>query len=165
MSIPKSPKINITERQSTILRKITRRTTASQREVNRAKLILLIGEGLPNTKVSNQLAHSLPTVKKWRFRWLDKEDVLAKQEKDSSDEKELENEIRHILQDMPRPGTPSTYSSEEYCQILNVALEPPEDSNRPISHWTASELADECKTRGITSGISARQIGRFLKRN
>ena len=165
MPTPKSPEIIITEKQNIILNKITRRATARQREVKRANLILCIGKGLPNSKVRQQIGCSLPTVKDWRYRWLDQQDILLKIEQETSNEKELEKEILKILQDRPRVGTPSTYSSEDYCQILNIALEPPEKSNRPISHWTPRELADECKKRKIANGISARQIGRFLKRS
>jgi len=85
-------------------------------------------------------------------------------EADIEKKKELEKSIRHVLKDKARPGAPSTYSSEEYCQILAIALEPPEESGRPISQWSSQDLADECKKRKLTSGISPRQIGRFLKR-
>jgi putative transposase len=165
MPTPKSPPIKITKRQEAILNKITRRATADQREVNRAKVILLIAHGLPNSRVSRQSGHSLPMVKDWRYRWLSEQANILKLEEESPEDKKLEQKIQDILQDRPRSGTPPTYTSEEYCQILNVALEPPENSDRPISHWTSDELSDECKKRKITSGISARQIGRFLKRS
>ena len=47
--------------------------------------------------------------------------------------------------------------------ILAVACEPPEKSGRPISHWTARELADEVVKRGIVPSISATQVGRYLR--
>ena len=83
-------------------------------------------------------------------------------ETDPRNADQLEKSIREVLKDNPRPGA---HSSEQYCQILAVALEHPEESGRPISQWTSRELADECNKRGITSGISDRQVGRFLKRN
>ncbi|MCP4653356.1 MAG: helix-turn-helix domain-containing protein [Candidatus Omnitrophica bacterium] len=88
-----------------------------------------------------------------------------KVETEHQNNNKLEKNIREILKDNPRPGAPPTYSSEQYCQILAVALEHPEESDRPISQWSSRELADECNDRGITSGISGRQVGRFLKRN
>ena len=94
-----------------------------------------------------------------------KEALLKEIETDPEKNKQLEKTIRQILADNPRSGAPATYSSEEYCQILAVGLEPPESSGRPISQWSSRDLADECKKRGITSGISARQIGRFFKRS
>ena len=44
-----------------------------------------------------------------------------------------------------------------------MACEPPEKSGRPITHWTAHELADEVVKRGIVPSISASQVGRYLR--
>jgi len=67
------------------------------------------------------------------------------------------------LYDAPRPGTPATFSVEQWCQIMALACEPPADSQRPISHWTPRELADEATNRGLVATISERHVGRFLK--
>src|SRR5262245_27093334 len=63
----------------------------------------------------------------------------------------------------PRPGGPATFSPEQIVQIVAVACEPPERSGRPISHWSARELAEEVKKRQVVSDISARTVSRFLK--
>jgi hypothetical protein len=42
-----------------------------------------------------------------------------------------------------------------------VACEPPEQSSRPIDHWTARELADEVKKRHIVPDISPAARGIF----
>ncbi len=165
MATPKSPQITISEQQKEILSKITRQTTADFREVSRARLILEIGEGQPNYKIAKAMNCGISKVRHWRIKWLENHDILNQIETDPEKNKQLEKTIRQILRDQPRPGAPTTYSSEEYCQILAVALEPPEESGRPIAQWSSRDLADECKQRGITSGISARQIGRFLKRS
>jgi len=46
---------------------------------------------------------------------------------------------------------------------MALACEPPEHSERPISHWTPRELAAEAIKRGIVETISERHVGRFLK--
>jgi putative transposase len=46
---------------------------------------------------------------------------------------------------------------------LAVACEPPEKSDRPVTHWTPRELADEVQKRQIVPSISVRHVGRFLK--
>jgi transposase len=46
---------------------------------------------------------------------------------------------------------------------LAVACEPPEKSGRPITHWTAHELADEVIKRGIVASISPSQVNRYLR--
>ncbi|WPD20901.1 MAG: hypothetical protein SD837_10470 [Candidatus Electrothrix scaldis] len=165
MPAPKSPPITVTEQQEEILSKIARQSTADFREVSRASLILEIEKGKPNSRIAKIMSCSIDKVKHWRYKWLDNQHALIKLENEHQDSKKLEKSIREILKDNPRSGTPPTYSSEQYCQILAVALEHPEESGRPISQWTSRELADECNKRGITSRISDRQVGRFLKRN
>ena len=68
------------------------------------------------------------------------------------------------LCDKPRPGTPMTFTAEQYCELLSVALEKPEQSERQINDWTNRELADEVIKRGIFKSISSTQVGRFLKK-
>ena len=63
-----------------------------------------------------------------------------------------------------RPGAPARITAEQRCQIEALACEQPEDSERPISHWTGREIADEIMKRGIVEQISARHAGRLLKR-
>ena len=46
---------------------------------------------------------------------------------------------------------------------MAVACEPPEKSGRPLTHWTAHELADEVVKRGIVASISPAQVGRYLR--
>jgi hypothetical protein len=165
LAAPKAPPIIVSERQKKILSRITRQATAEFREVSRALLILEIEKGGSNSKTACTMGCSTPKVARWRKKWLENQDALRQAEEDSDPQEQLERAIRDVLKDRPRPGAPATYSSEEYCRILALALEPPEESGRPLSHWTAGELADECAIRGITSGISPRQIARFLKRN
>lgn len=78
--------------------------------------------------------------------------------------KALELEVRSILSDQARPGVAMKYTAEQYCQILQVALEPPSESGRPINDWSSWELADEVNKRRICENISASQVGRFLKK-
>lgn len=165
MPAPKSPSITVSEQQREILSKIARQSTADFREVSRASLILEIGKGKPNARIARIMSCSIDKVKHWRYKWLDNQNALIKLEKEQQDSKKLERNIREILKDNPRSGVPPTYSSEQYCRILAVALEHPGESGRPISRWSSRELADECNKRGITFGISDRQVGRFLKRN
>ena len=67
-----------------------------------------------------------------------------------------------MLSDEPRPGNPGKFTPEQVTQILALACEPPEKSGRPITHWTAHELADEAQKRGIVASISASQVNRYL---
>ena len=71
--------------------------------------------------------------------------------------------IEDVLSDNPRSGCPGTFAPDQIARIIAVACEPPEDSGRPVTHWTPTELAEEVVTRGIVSSISVRHVGRLLK--
>src|SRR6266498_2466849 len=68
------------------------------------------------------------------------------------------------LSDLPRSGKPVRITDEQVCRMVELACEAPERSGRPISQWTAREIADEEKQRGIVETISARHAARLLKR-
>ena len=122
MPAPKSPPITVTEQQEEILSKIARQSTADFREVSRASLILEIEKGKPNSRIAKIMSCSIDKVKHWRYKWLDNQNALAKIEYEQRNTNKLKKSIREILKDNPRPGAPPTYSSEQYCQILAVAL-------------------------------------------
>jgi putative transposase len=75
----------------------------------------------------------------------------------------LREAVEEVLGDLPRAGCGGTFTAEQIARILAVACEPPENSGRPVTHWTPRELADEVIQRGIVPSISARHVGRFLK--
>ena len=101
-------------------------------------------------------------VRCWRERWCMHHNALLAAELEGDDHA-LEEVIVGILADEPRSGTPATFKPEQICQIMALACEPPAACGRPISHWTARELADEAVQRGIVASISASSVDRFLK--
>ena len=67
-----------------------------------------------------------------------------------------------LLQDAPRSGTPAQFSPEQLTRIIAVACEDPQACGRPISHWSAGEIADEVVKRTIVPQISERTVNRLL---
>lgn len=154
--------IQMTERQRAILEEILRRSKSPQRDVRRASIILQAADGKPNKNIAEDLNIHEQTVRDWRGRWA--EAFLNLQEVESEiEDKELRDLILSVLSDTPRSGCPATFSAEQVCQIIAVACEKVEDSERPVSHWTPRELAKEVVQRGIVERISTRSVGRFLK--
>jgi putative transposase len=88
------------------------------------------------------------TVQIWRRRW-----HQADQES-----------VQERLDDRSRSGAPPTYTPEQVCAIVALACERPAESDRPMTHWTQRELADEAVKRAIVPSISQRAVGHFLKR-
>jgi hypothetical protein len=72
--------------------------------------------------------------------------------------------VEDRLTDVPRPGAPARITAEQVCQVVALACTAPEQSGRPITQWTAREIADEIKARGIIDQISPRHAARLLKR-
>jgi putative transposase len=99
----------------------------------------------------------------WRRRWQAGAEALEAAEAAGDADKVLLARIEALLDDAPRPGAPGDFSAEQLAQIISVACESPEDSGRPVTHWTPRELADEVIKRGIVKSISPRTVGRFLK--
>jgi len=154
--------IKLTERQKRTLEQITRRQTASQNLVRRATIILAVAEGMTNHQAAEHLALDRETVRIWRERWLNAIPALFVAETEKVGEQQWLGLIETVLSDAPRPGTPATFSPEQIVRIVAVACENPETSDRPISHWTLRELADEVIQREIVTTISPRNVGRFL---
>jgi transposase len=158
----KAAKITITEHQQEILRTFSRSTTASWRLRQRASIIVLAFDGLLNEQIAPRVGLTHRQVGRWRRRWANAWDRLTDIECCES-RAVLRRAIDAILSDEPRPGAPGKFTPEQVTQILAVACEPPEKSGRPITHWTAHELADEVVRRGIVASISPSQVSRYLR--
>jgi transposase len=158
----KAAKITITERQQEILRTLRNAVTAPSRLRQRASIILLAFEGHRNEEIAQAVGLAQGPVGLWRRRWARAFGRLIHLEC-SETRATLRRAIEAVLSDEPRPGAPGKFTPEQVTQILAVACEPPEKSGRPITHWTAHELADEVVTRGIVTSISPSQVARYLR--
>jgi putative transposase len=155
--------IVLTERQRDFLKQVLRREKSTQQQVRRINVILLSDQKASNRSISTRLHLTLQTVRRWRKRWRQVEGAMRTAE-GNGDYKQLEQLVLEALCDEKRSGRPAVFTPEQICQIVAIGCEKPEDSDRPISHWTARELADEAIRRGIVADISPRSAGRFFKR-
>lgn len=157
----KAAKIMLTEKQESILRRIHRSTTASQRLVQRVRIILLAFAGSLNVDIAKIVGLARKQVGVWRRRWQQSFDALVAIECRET-QAELRRAIEDVLSDAPRSGSAGTFTAEQVTQVLAVACEEPEQSGRPVDRWTHRELADEVIHRKIVPSISASQVGRYL---
>jgi transposase len=164
MSGPHAVTIQISPTQQALLQRLRQRQTAGQRLVRRATLLLTLAADPCVEAVARQLGLTRLTVRLWRQRWLQATPRLEQAEREQASEPQLLALLEQVLDDAPRPGGPALFRPEQVVQLVAVACEPPEQSGRPIDHWTARELADEVQKRGIVPAISPRSAGRFLKR-
>jgi len=140
--------VSLTEEEREILVQITRKRTAEQSMVRRARIILMSDAGLRNQAIAAELGVGNQVVTIWTKRWCE---TVGKP-------------VRERLQDLPRPGAPDKFTPEQHCLIVALSCEKPTDHGRPITDWTQRELAEEAIKEGIVESISPCHVGRMLKK-
>jgi hypothetical protein len=150
---PKPPVVTLTDEERQGLEKLVRRHRTRQQIALRGRIVLAAAHGKNNTQIAREFHTATDTARLWRNRWLALQPI-------SLDDVSIEER----LEDLPRPGAPARITADQRCQIEAMACEDPENSKRPISHWTHREIADEIVKRGIVDTISPRHAARLLKR-
>ena len=131
------------------LEALVRAHSTSQQLALRARMILHAADNIGVRESARELDVWPKTVRYWRGRW---RQAAAAQS------------VSERLADAPRSGAPATYTTEQICAVIAMTCEKPSESERPISHWSQREIADEAIRRGLVSNISQRSVGRFLKK-
>jgi putative transposase len=153
MPTPKAQVVKLSEKERQELERLVSKHQTGQQMALRARIILAANTGQTNTAIAQKHEVKHDTVKMWRNRWVKLQDI-------SLDDLSVEQR----LSDAPRPGAPARITADQRCRIEALACEKPEGSERPITHWTAREIADELKKRQIVENISPRHAARLLKR-
>jgi DNA-binding CsgD family transcriptional regulator len=148
---PKPAELRLSEEERNELKGLVRRHSTPQQLAKRGRMILAAAQGKRNAEIARELEVSVDTVRSWRMRWIGLQAVSLK-----------ELPVSERLSDIPRPGRPSEITAEQTCQMVALACEQPKE--RPISHWTGQEIADEVMRRSIVPTISARHAARVLKK-
>jgi transposase len=155
-------KLLITERQQAVLRQFAAAPTSPVRLAQRAEVILRAFEGQENQVIAAAIDLDPTAVGLWRRRWVQAWPKLIQIECTET-HAAFRRALQDVLSDRPRSGNPGKFTPEQITQILALACEPPEQSGRPITHWTYQELADEAQQRGLVASISEAQVGRYLR--
>ena len=153
----------LSESQKNLLLSLIKRRDSPQHLVRRAKAVLLAAEGQTNKKIAPQVGLNRKTIGTWRSRWNAQQEKINAIE-GQENEKALKEFITEVvLADDPYNGERGKYTPEQITQLYALSCEPPQDSGRPISHWSCRELAEEMVKRGIVEAIPARTVWDFLK--
>jgi hypothetical protein len=129
---PKAELVLSDEERDTLVR-WSRRRKSAQALVLRCRIVLSCAEGLTNGQVAEKLGISLPTVGKWRSRFV---------------ERRLEG-----LVDEQRPGAPRRISDEQVESVVVATLE---QTPKDATHWSRASMAKR-------SGLSKSTVGRIWK--
>ena len=153
MSGPKPISLELSDTERQALQQLVRRRHVRQQIAWRARIVLAAAEGQSNAEIARAMHTTLDTVRLWRKRWVDLQPIAWE-----------DLTVEERLEDLPRPGAPARITPDQVCRITALACEKPEDSDRPITHWTAREVADEIIRRNIVTQISPRHAARLFKR-
>jgi len=100
--------------------------------VARAKLVLWAAQGASNTAIAERLGWSLPTVGKWRGRFV--------------------AQRMAGLHDELRPGRPRSYGDERVAELINRVLR---SKPKNATHWSVRSVAEE-------TAISKSTVARYF---
>jgi transposase len=114
---PKRP-LTLSDDERQTLEQWARRPTSAQRLALRSRVVLACAAGKTNTQVARELGITMPTVGKWRTRFIDDR---------------LEG-----LVDEPRPGAPRTITDAQVEEVITRTLE-----SKPVAatHWSTRGMA------------------------
>jgi transposase len=110
--------LNLSTEERETLQRWARRPKSAQRLAQRARIVLLCGDGLTNSAVARQMRLTMQTVGKWRARFLrDRLDGLS---------------------DELRPGAPRQITDEQVEAVLTRTLE---STPANATHWSVRSMA------------------------
>ena len=125
--------LELTADETEQLERWVRRRNSAQALALRSRIVLACATGLTNKEVAAQLGVSMPTVGKWRSRFV---------------ESRLDG-----LVDEPRSGRRPTITGEQVEDVVVATLE---STPEHATHWSRKKMAER-------SGLSKSTIGRIWK--
>ena len=161
----KAAKVVVTDRQLAILNELADARGTPRGLAQRARIIVLASGKMLNEDIEKIVRLHHDAVGLWRRRYRDNRELLAAVEAQGGGKAPLKAAIVKILSDAPRSGRPPRITAEQQAALAAKACEDPADSDRPISHWSSEELADEMvKDTDTRKGfsVSARTVRRLL---
>jgi transposase len=118
-------RIEIMPEDRAVLEKWANARATERRLVDRARIVLLAGEGRPALEIAERLDCGIETVKRWRRRY----------ERDGLDG----------LRDLPKTGRPLTHGPEVRAKLIALACTRPPETAEGVrrERWTHVELAEQ----------------------
>jgi putative transposase len=159
-------KVDLSARSRKIVEEIAKQRRAEYRVVVRALMMLAMADGVGNNALARNHQMDRVVVRKWRNRRLDLTAKLKNAEASEIRDEHLRDLILTGLSDLPRSGTPPTFTAEQIVQIVAVSCEEPSNSGRPISHSRASRVGRRSRqTQNRRKHLGVKRRAFFLIRS
>ncbi|MFC0316487.1 IS630 family transposase, partial [Gordonia phosphorivorans] len=130
-----APALQLREGDAAALDRLLRSTSTSAGLVRRARIVSLAAEGVANTRISEVVGTSVPTVLKWRERY-------------------LHGGLDGLL-DADRPGRPRHL---DHAKVVSATLLPP-PKKYGVTHWSSRLLAGHLGIGNATVARAWREYG------
>jgi transposase len=138
----KQIELHLSEVDRTVLRAIRGKGLRSARELNRAHILAALDQQVPETRIIEVLGVGRTTV--WRTRTA-----------------YLEKGLEYALADLPRPGQPLHYPTDQQAEVVALACsQAPAGAKR----WTIRLLTQAARKRPGLKTVSRESVRRFLKK-
>ncbi len=124
------------------LKTLVRKPTAQQRQVTRARIVLLAAAGWTNAGIARKLEIAPNTAAKWRKRYV---------------QQGVEG-----LADRKRPGRPRGFAAPVVAEVKAIACELPTTRGVPLGRWSLEELRQAVIASGLVDEVSTTTLGRWL---
>lgn len=117
-------RIEIAPEDRPVLEKWAGARATERRLVDRARIVLLAGEGCPAAEIAGRVGCGLETAKRWRRRY----------QRDGLDG----------LRDLPKSGRPLTHDQEVRARLIALACTRPPDTEQGVrrERWSYRELGE-----------------------
>jgi putative transposase len=137
--------IGLTKEERTELERFVTQGEKSAREINRARILLLVGEGREDNDIGRILGLSRGTVYNVRQKYKTK----------------VSDSLREVLEEEPRSGRPIAIDSRVEAKVTMLACSAPPPGR---ARWTLQLLADKLVKLGVTDSISQESVRQILKK-
>lgn len=136
--------VTLSSEEKEYLEGILKKGRHSVRKVKRARVLILLSDGMNAEEISSKADVVLSTVYKVWNRYL-----------------EVEKDARKAIEERPRSGQPPKLTQEVKAQVTAIACsDPPEGRD----HWTLQMICDRIVELGHVEKISTEPVRKYLKK-
>ena len=134
----KRAKLSISEEGLQHLQNVANSRTEAVRKVERAKIMLLVNEGKSNDEIAKEVNVSITMINNTIRKW-----------------KTFGAEV--ALEDLSRPGAPSTITIEAKTWVIHLACQIPKDvvDGPPSQLWTVNSLSEYVRSHAEKEGYAS----------